>query len=62
MIKNETKIFFVKVIFTDGDFMTTRINGTKDEVEAYYAPGESFNLGQTVDIFKTIERSEIREC
>ncbi|MEY8357387.1 hypothetical protein AALB39_29170 [Lachnospiraceae bacterium 54-53] len=59
---SEAKLFFVKVFFTDGDFMTTKINGTRDEVEAYYAPGESFNLGQTVDIFKTIERSEIREC
>ena len=59
---SEVKLFFVKVFFTDGDFITTKINGTRNEVEAYYAPGESFNLGQTVDIFKTIERSEIREC
>lgn len=59
---NEVKLFFVKVFFTDGDFMTTKINGTRDEVEAYYTPGESLNLGQRVDIFKTIERAEIREC
>ncbi len=59
---SEAELFFVKVFFTDGDFMTTKINGTRSEVEAYYAPGEIFNLGQTVDIFKTIDRSEIREC
>lgn len=62
MVKSEAKLFFVKVFFTYRDFMTTKINGTRSEVEEYYAPGESLNLGQTVDIFKTVERSEIREC
>lgn len=35
----------VKVTFSDGDTITTRINGTEVEIRAYYAIGREFNLG-----------------
>ncbi|MDR1707436.1 MAG: hypothetical protein LBR46_05480 [Prevotella sp.] len=34
----------VKVIFKNDDSITTRINGTEDEIRAYYV-GYVFNIG-----------------
>jgi len=34
----------IKVTFDNGDEITTSINGTNKEIEAYYL-GNSFNLG-----------------
>lgn len=36
----------VKVYFEDGNNLTTSINGTKKEIEAYYI-GKSFQFGDT---------------
>lgn len=36
----------VKVTFADGNTIATEINGTREEVEAYYL-GNSFNFGDT---------------
>lgn len=38
----------VKVIFKNGDSIITRINGTEDEIMAYYV-GNIFNIGNTED-------------
>lgn len=38
----------VKAIFDDGDEITTRFNGSKEEAEAYYL-GTTFNLGTGTD-------------
>jgi len=34
----------IKVTFEDGDWLATNINGTEDEIRAYYL-GNEFNLG-----------------
>ena len=36
----------VRVTFANGNKLCTQINGTKAEVEAYYAIGRKFNLGR----------------
>ena len=38
----------IKVIFEDGNSLTTRINGAEDEIKAYYV-GKVFNLGCVED-------------
>jgi len=38
----------IKVIYSNGDYTITKINGTKDEIEAYYI-GNAFNVGITSD-------------
>lgn len=38
----------VKAVFDDGDEITTRFNGSKEEAEAYYL-GATFNLGTGTD-------------
>ncbi len=38
----------IKVIFENGNSLTTRINGTEDEIKAYYV-GKVFNLGCVED-------------
>ncbi len=35
----------VRVTFSDGDSLETNINGTQEEIQAYYV-GKWFNLGQ----------------
>lgn len=35
----------VKVTFNTGDTLTTAINGTDEEIRAYYQTGRQFNLG-----------------
>lgn len=39
---------FVKVTFANDDHLSTTINGTKDEIRAYYI-GNEFNLGAECD-------------
>ena len=38
----------VKVTFENGDTISTRMNGTKEEITAYYV-GNKFNLGSVED-------------
>lgn len=38
----------IKVIFENGNSLTTRINGTEDEIRAYYV-GKVFNIGDVED-------------
>lgn len=38
----------VKVVFKNGDSITTRINGTEDEISTYYV-GKVFNIGSVED-------------
>lgn len=38
----------VKVIFKNGDSITTRINGTEDEIRDYYI-GKVFNIDNVKD-------------
>ena len=47
-VKVDTPKHIVKVTFENGDNVTTSINGSKDEVEAYYL-GTVFNLGTDKD-------------
>ena len=35
----------VKVTFGNGNTITTNINGTDEEIRAYYSIGKQFNLG-----------------
>jgi len=39
----------IKVTFSNGDHLTTAINGTEDEIRAYYI-GQTFNLGTESDL------------
>lgn len=48
MTINGSHIHVVKVTFANGDHLTTRINGTEDEVKAYYL-GQLFNIGMNGD-------------
>lgn len=41
----------IKVIFEDGDFLYTTINGSKEDVRAYYI-GKFFNCGTVEDKMK----------
>lgn len=41
----------IKVIFEDGDFLYTTINGSKEDVRSYYI-GKSFNCGTVEDKMK----------
>lgn len=41
----EKKQHSVNVYFEDNTRISTRINGTKEEVRNYYAEGKTFNLG-----------------
>lgn len=44
----------VKVIFKNGDIISTRINGTEEEIQAYYV-GKVFNIGVAEDNLQTAE-------
>ena len=39
---------FVKVLFENGDYIKTTINGTKEEIRDYYV-GNYFNIGNVED-------------
>lgn len=41
----------IKVIFEDGDFLYTTINGSKEDVRSYYI-GKFFNCGAVEDDMK----------
>lgn len=41
----------IKVIFEDGDFLYTTINGSKEDVRSYYI-GKFFNCGTVKDDMK----------
>ena len=41
----------IKVIFEDGDYLYTTINGSKEDVRAYYI-GKFFNCGAVEDKMK----------
>lgn len=48
----------VKVLFGNGDSITTSINGTNDEIKAYYAVGRMFNIGQVDDNMQAVTSLE----
>lgn len=41
----------LKLIFSDGDYLITRFNGTKQDAETYYLD-RNFNVGTTADAMK----------
>lgn len=56
------KIYTVKVIFEDNDFLITRINAeTRDEIESYYL-GRIFNVGTVNDELKRCTAIELLEA
>lgn len=48
----------VKVTFTDGDTITTSINGSDDEIRAYYRIGRQFNIGSVNDNMQLVTALE----
>ena len=48
----------VKVLFSNGDTITTRINGTKEEILQYYKVGKIFNLGCESDNLQRVVKVE----
>ncbi|UKI53164.1 MAG: hypothetical protein L6V86_08755 [Treponema sp.] len=46
MASEKTKT--VRVFFKNGDFLITRINGTKEQIEQYYL-NKTFNIGTVND-------------
>lgn len=49
----------VKVIFTNGDEIITDINGSDEEIRAYYRIGNTFNLGDYKDDMQQVVSVEI---
>lgn len=50
----------LKVVFSDGDYLITRFNGTKQEAETYYL-NRSFNVGATTDAMKKCIETDFLE-
>ena len=48
----------VKVIFTDGDYLITKINCSPEEATNYYRIGGCLNVGAVTDDLKTIKALE----
>ena len=48
----------VKVIFTDDDYLITKINCSPEEVTNYYRIGSYLNIGTVTDELKTIKALE----
>ena len=48
----------VKVIFTDGDYLITKINCNPEETTNYYRIGSCLNMGTVTDELKTIKALE----
>lgn len=48
----------VKVIFENGNSITTRINGTVEEIKDYYAIGTPFNIGSVDDDIQKVKSLE----
>jgi len=49
---------FVRVTFSDGNTITTGINGTLAEIERYYAVGRYFNIGSVEDNMQAVTKLE----
>lgn len=52
-----------KIFFQNGDYLTTRINGTDQEIKDYYKTGRVFNLGtgengKPEDVLTSVKRLE----
>lgn len=47
----------VKVVFANGDYFYTKINGTKEEIENYYVD-KYFNMGTVTDSMQKCIRVE----
>jgi hypothetical protein len=52
----EVPAWFVRVLFDDGDVVSTRFSVSRSEVETYYAPGKAFNFGRSYDVNKCVDR------
>lgn len=50
----------VKVHFENAGHIMAKLNGTRDEIKAYYE-GKIFNLGVTSDLKAKVERVEFLE-
>ena len=48
----------VKVIFTDGDYLITKINCSTEKATNYYKIGSYLNIGTVTDELKTIKALE----
>ena len=48
----------VKVIFTDNDYLITKINCSPEEAANYYRIGRCLNVGTVTDELKTIKDLE----
>ena len=48
----------VKVIFTDGDYLITKINCNPEKATNYYKIGSYLNMGTVTDELKTIKALE----
>ncbi len=48
----------IKITFTSGDSITTRINGTESAIREYYKIGNKFNLGIVDDKFDFVKEIE----
>lgn len=48
----------IKVFFANGDAITTRINGTEQEIRGYYRIGSVFNLGTIGDNLQRVTAIE----
>ena len=48
----------VKVIFTDNDYLITKINCSPEEATNYYRIGCCLNMGTVTDELKTIKALE----
>jgi hypothetical protein len=50
----------VKVYFSNGDTITTMMNGTNEQIKEYYRIGKYFNLGSVNDNMQFVIYLEIR--
>ena len=48
----------VRVTFSNGDTITTGINGTLAEIERYYSVGNVFNIGCVDDNMQAVTKLE----
>ena len=48
----------VKVTYSDGDTITTGINGTNQEIKEYFAIGRTFNIGNLHDNMQQVTALE----
>ena len=48
----------VKVIFTDNDYLITKLNCSPEEASNYYRIGNRLNIGTVTDELKTIKTLE----